>query len=336
MRRNSIAAVILSICAAAAITFTGCGKGDIINNVRLEKGDITNSSIVIKVGNTGINYGEVKNYGYLLKCQYEGEFGHSLWKYSISDKETIGDKAKQEIVNMLTQLKVIGKNAESEDVTLSADEKDEAVRAAESIFNSASEKDREKYCLSVQSLTGLYEDNILANKMFYIATDEADTNISDEEARQIDIQYIEIMTQGIDRNRTKISMDDATKKEALKRAKNLAKEAKKAKNFLEFAQENTDSSSVELTIGKDSSEIEKSAVDMALSMKKGDISDVVQGENGYYIIYCVNDNNEDAIYNKKEQIIENRQTDMFKSKYAQWLKECDVSISDKFWDVFEL
>ena len=136
-------------------------------------------------------------------------------------------------------------------------------------------------------------------------------------------------------------MDDATKKEAAKRAAKLLKEAKKTPDFLSFAEENTDAGTVSATIGRDSKLLGQKATDAALKLKKGKFSDVTEskdanGTTGYFIIYCVNSNNEDATYAYKEKIIEERQTSMFKEKYVGWLKDCDVSISQKFWEEFEI
>lgn len=342
MRKNSFVRCILCICLSTAVVLSGCSKNNGSGKkVKLETGEITENSVVIKVGQTGVKYSEVRNYCYLLKCQYSSIFGAKLWRYSLGDGVTIGDEARQEIVNLITQLKVIRKTAEDNQITLTVDEKDEAVQLAEEIVNSAGEEDKEKYCLNVQGMTELYEDNILAEKMFYIATDDADTTVSDDEARQIDIQYIEVITKGTDRNGTAISMDADTKKEAAKRAEKLLKEAKKSEDFLSFAEENTDSKEISVTIGRDNDLLGKDATEEAFSLKKGKISDVVEdtntdGTSGYYIIYCVNDNNEDETYAYKEKIIEERQTGMFKDKYAEWLKECDVNISQSFWESFEI
>lgn len=333
---------IFCILLVTALLLPGCSKTEgAKKKAKLETGEIKNTSIVIKVGNMGVKYSEVRNYCYLLKCQYETSFGPGLWKYKLNKDTTIGDEAKQEIVNVITQLKVIKKTADEMQITLTSDEKDEAMRRAEEIISSASDKDKEKYCLGLQSMAELYEDNILAEKMFYVATDEADTVVTDEEARQVDIQYVEIVTKGRDRNGTEISMDALTKKEAAKRAAKLLKEAKKTPDFLSFAEENTDAATASLTIGRDSKLLGKKAADAAFKLKKGKLSDVVEstdasGTTGYFIIYCVNSNNEDATYAYKEKVIEERQTSMFKEKYAEWLKDCDVSISQKFWEEFEI
>ena len=342
MKKSKFINCIMCVLLSVSVILPGCSKGSgTTKRVKIETGDISDTSIVMKIGNTGVKYSEVRNYCYLLKCQYEASFGAGLWKYQLDKDTTIGDEAKQEIVNIITQLKIIRKTADDMQISLTSDEKDEALRHAEEIVNSASAKDKEKYCLGVQGMAEVYEDNILAEKMFYVATDEADTVVTDDEARQVDIQYIEIVTKGKDRNGTNISMDAATKKEAAKRAEKLLKEAKKTQDFAAFAEENTDAGDVSATIGRDNGLLGKKATDEVFKLKKGKFSNVIESKNtdgtsGYFIIYCVNSKNEDATYAYKEKVIEERQTSMFKEKYAEWLKKCDVSISQKFWEEFEI
>ena len=62
---------------------------------------------------------------------------------------------------MITQLKVINATAEEEDVTLTNDERDEALQKAEDLLRSADSKDKEEYHLSLQGLSSIYEENAL-------------------------------------------------------------------------------------------------------------------------------------------------------------------------------
>ena len=50
----------------------------------------------------------------------------------------------------------------------------------------------------------------------------------------------------------------------------------------------------------------------------------------------MNDYDEDATYARKEEIIEERQTNMFKEKYSEWIAKNKVSISSKFWNEFDI
>lgn len=329
-RRARLLAAIL----AASLAVSGCsGKK---NQSKLETGKISSNSVVMMVGDQQVRFSEVQAYRYFLKCQYEGNFGKKLWDYPLSETETIGDQAKQEIVNMITQLKIISNEAKKQNVTLTADEQDQAVRNAQELMASATEKQKEKYLLNAQELSEIYQENALANKMFYVATNDADTDITDQEARQASIQYIHIVTSGKDRNGTEISMDETEKADALKRAKKLRKEAVGAEDFLGLAQKSTEAEQTELLIGRDSTELEPSILQEALRMKSDELSPVLEGDRGYYIIYCVNEQDEDATYQKKEEIIEQRQTEMFTEKYAKWMQKQDVDINQQFWNDFSI
>ena len=110
----------LCIAMAAALVFTGCGHK---KSSKEEKGTtVSSGTVVMMVGDDQVRYSEVMAYCYFLKCQYEDSFGKELWQYKLDDNETIGDQAKQEIVNMITQLKVISDVAQQQEVSLSADE----------------------------------------------------------------------------------------------------------------------------------------------------------------------------------------------------------------------
>lgn len=316
------------------LCFSGCGKKK--KNAKLETGDVSSDSVVMLVGNEAVRFSELQTYCYFLKCQYEGSFGSELWDYPLGESETIGDQAKQEIVNMIVQLKIITAKAEEQNIQLTADEQDEALQHAEAMMDNAKQKDKKKYTLSVQEISEIYQENALATKMFYIATDDADTNVSDAEARQVSLQYLQVMTNGTNRNGREIAMDETAKAEALERAKTLKKAADQEEDFLSFAQKNTDAAQAELIIGTDTDKLEQKAVETAFSMKKGETSGVIEGENGYYIIHCVEERDEEATYQRKEEIIEERQTTMFMEKYADWMKDKKVDINQNFWNDFSI
>lgn len=334
-RTNRIVALLLAGVMVAG-SITGCSSSIKKKSAKLEKGDITDSSIVITVGDQGIKYSEVKNYCYFLENQYEGSFGEKIWSYSVGKDTTIGDEAKEEVINMVTQLKVIKAAAEEQKVKLTNDEKDEAVQKAEEMIQTATQQDKQEYYLSVQSLSDIYEENALADKMFYVATDDVDNNISDEEAKQIKIQYLEVIINGTNASGKKVELNEKEKVTALKRVQQLKTQLTQADDFLTFAKANTDAADAELTIGRDTTKLSKEAIDAAFALEKGQTSDVITGSDGYYIIKCIENNDTDDTQAKKEEIIASRQTKMFKKKYAQWLKNYDIKISQAFWKVLEI
>lgn len=334
MQKKKMMSLAAGIMLGTALLLSGCSKKE--KGVELETGDISENSVVMLVGDDPVRFHEIHAYCYFLKCQYEGSFGEELWEYPLGESETIGDRAKQEVVNMITQLKIISATAQAQGVELTADEKDEALRHAEELIEKASQKDVKEYSLNVQQISEIYQENALANKMFYIATDEADTNVSDEEARQVSIQCLQVMTEGINRNGMEVSMDEEAKQEALKRAERLREEAEKADDFLGFAEKNTDASQTEWMVGKDTEQLEDVVVEEALRLASGEMSQIVEGEQGYYILYCVSEQDEEATYAKKEEIIAKRQTEMFMGKYSEWMQQKKVDINQSFWNEFSI
>ena len=326
------ALIVGSLTACAGKKDKKADDGKEKSKVKVEEGTLEEDSVVITVGSETVTYAQMLVYAYILRDMYNSSYGSSLWSYQLDEETTLEDYAREELVSMVTQIKVIGQQAKKQDVILSNDERTEIKGRAEEFFEKVSEKNREKYCMTLEVVEKTFQENALATKMFYLATEEVDTDISDEEAKQTRIQYLQILTNGTDRNGTEISMDAKTKKEAAKRIKKLRAEAKTADSFYSFASENTDSREVEVTIGSNSEGYEQAFLDAAVSLEDGELSKVIEGENAYYIIYCVSSYDEDATMEKKEQIIAESENEMFQEKYAQWLSKYEVVISNSYWE----
>lgn len=339
MRKSKILmGVLLGMLAMTALA--GCSdKGKTSRRIRLENGEIKEQSVVVSIGDSGVTYSKVRNYCYILSRHYDGNFGHEVWDYPLGKEETIGDEAKEEVLNMVAQMAVIGKTAKSQKIALGSDEKDQALQKAEELMKGASEEDKKKYCLTLRQMTDIFEENLLAEKMFYIATDEVDTNISDEEAAQRKIQYIRILTNGTTEDGVRVNLGRQEKAQALKRAEALLQDAQKGSDFLALARQNTDGASAEAVIGhpgQNTGELSDTAAAQAWELKKGQTSGVISAEDGYYIIRCVEERDEDAAQQRKEKLIEERQTEMFREKYEKWLGDDEIRISKSFWKIFKI
>ena len=316
----------------AVMLLSACGAKNEAEKVKIEEENLTKDSVIMTVEEEAVTYEEALTYMYFLKQQYEPTFGSGIWEYKLEGNGTINDMAKEEMISMITQIKVIAKAASDQDIFLDNDEKGEMNQLAATLYEEASEEDKKAYFLDQDTIEKIYQENQLATKMFYLMTDDVNTEVSDAEAKQSTLQYIMVMTKGTDRNGTAISMDDATKSSAQKKAQTLLKDGKKAQRFGNFANTNSDISEYEIIIGADDTTHEKAFVDAAMSLKTGQFSDVIAGEEGYYIIYCVNDNNEEATAARKEEIIAERQNTAFLEQYNSWLEKCDIEISSLFWD----
>ncbi|MBR1740634.1 MAG: peptidylprolyl isomerase, partial [Lachnospiraceae bacterium] len=177
---------------------------------------------------------------------------------------------------------------------------------------------------------------LLANKMFYIATDDADVDVSDEEARQAQIQYIFLGTGRTGDDGAEIVLSKKEKKAVEKRANKLLAEARKTDHFSELAEKKSDAAQTEIIMGGNETSLPGEVVSAAMGLKTGELSTLIETSNGYYILYCANEKDADATYEKKEEIIAARQERMFKEKYSRWLGENEIEISKSFWKIFHV
>lgn len=309
----------LIFCLLVCLLVAGCSRKQ--TEEEGKKGaETVKDAVFMAVGEETVYGQEAMAYVYFLKHQYETGLGQDIWSLEIEEGTSFEDYAKEAVISNITQLKILCQQAVQEEVSLDEEEAYEAEKAAANLLEAASEEDIKQFGLSKEVLAGIYRDNALAAKFFDVTTAQVDTDISDAEAKQITIQYAAVLTEGLDENQ---------KKEAKKEARKLLAEAEKTSSFLNFASSNSDSETVELTFGAEDSPEEFGQA--ALELKTGEISKVIEGEQGYYILYCITDFNEEATTAKKEEIIDTKRDALFREKYKEWSEHYKVVVSTTLW-----
>ncbi|MDO5294374.1 MAG: peptidylprolyl isomerase [bacterium] len=296
----------------------------------VETEELKFDSSVLKVGNEDVTYREALIYILQIKNKYEPSLGSEIWSYQLSEDETFADKSKQEIIDQITQIKIVKQQAEKLGISLEADETAEVAASTTEYMSKITKEDQARYGITEEMVQKVLEENYLAQKVYNIATNEVDTNISDDAAKQIKVQIIQVMTEGEDKNGNKIDMNEEQKNDAKSRADKLKKQADKEKDFLSFASSNSDASIVELTFGKgDYPEFEQ----QAFSLKQGQISSVIETSTGYVILKLVSAFDEDATKGKKEEIIEEERDKVFQEKYKIWSGDYKATQDVSKWDI---
>jgi len=332
-------AVCLCITAALSVGCEGVKK-KAEENIQTE-GELTMDSVVMRVGDYPITYREVLIYMYQLKERYEPGFGKDIWNFQPDGDRSFGEYAMEEVKSNLTQIKIIVQQAQKEGVTLDEDEKAEVSEQAEDYLKNIRDEDIKKYGLTKEFIEQVYSDNRLAEKMFDVTTSVVATDIPDEDAKQITIQYFMVLTDGVDRNGKSVHLKKKKQlSEAKERAKKLREQAKQADDFGNFADANSELEDCGLTYGAENVSREfaqESGVPMAvlhagLSMKTGQIGAVLQAKNGYYVLYCVSDFDEDATRAKKESMIEQEQEEVFSNAYTEWSGGYRIEFGQKMWE----
>ncbi len=292
--------------------------------------------VILSVNNQDVSFDELRIYLQSNKEEIESTYGTDIWTLEIDDEGTTYESMlKQAVLDEVIYLKLVCSQAESLGITLTEDELLDVDEYTAQFLSNFSSEAMEYYSVDKDIIRNIYKDNVLSNKVYESLTLNVDTNVSEEEARQRVFQYILVGKYGYDAEGNRFEYTQDQLEEAQSRAIKLHEEALTTNNFKDFALANSDDQDeVEITVGKGDmmTQLEK----VAFALKEGEISEVVDTDEGWFIFYCVEEMNQEATDAKKEEIISERQEEAFKEKYAAWDSSKEVSIDQELFDSISL
>ena len=119
------------------------------------------------------------------------------------------------------------------------------------------------------------------------------------------------------------------------RAKEYLERIKSDPDITELSQA-TDEEYTPITITADYStlvdKLSEKIADIAFSMKTGEINGLYDTPDAFFILDCVEEENEAASNAARIRIIEERQREYFAEKYGKWSDETVVRINNEVWD----
>lgn len=296
---------------------------------------ISKDEIMVTVGNIDVSYSEAMIYLRTAQQIYETEFGNEVWSYDLyGDGTTVGSVLKQEVLDQIIQLEIINMVANEQGIALNDDEMLEVRNSASIFMQSISDNDKLKYGITEELAVQVFATNLIAEKLYETVTIDVDTEVTDQEAQQAKIQRMFIKTYGMDSKGNRTELRDSELKEIRQRVEELHAQALETNNFYSLAESNSDDDTIEYVVGR--GELDEQEEEIAFSLKDGEVSDVIQNEDGYVILYCVDAYDEDATLQVKEEIIEQRRSDLFVELYSEWYTKYEVKVNMNLWDKLEL
>ena len=227
------------------------------------------------------------------------------------------------------------------DITITEEEKKAIEKAADAFLAENEPEVLEAMSANKETVSRMLELSTIYTKMQSAIYDTVDTEVSDEEAAQRGITTAFFSAQDLedataadasDSDAEDTATEGSAKNEAKEKAQKVLDEIKKGKDLDEVLENTDDTVTAEyLTYGEDDTTLNediKAAAD-ALTKEGEAAENLVESENGYYVVQLTTTLDRDATDTKKEEIVSERQTEAFENAVAEWKEEADITVKQK-------
>lgn len=334
-KRLAIAGVC--VCMTAS-TLTGCGvKEDSV--VATVDGD----EISYALANFVIRYNQAQyEQFYTAYGAYIGlQPGTNVWEQSMDGKSTLGENLREGAMESLKDMYLLEDHMKEYDITITEEEKKAIEKAADAFLAENEPEVLEAMSANKETVSRMLELSTIYTKMQSAIYDTVDTEVSDEEAAQRGITTAFFSAQDLedataadasDSDAEDTATEGSAKNEAKEKAQKVLDEIKKGKDLDEVLENTDDTVTAEyLTYGEDDTTLNediKAAAD-ALTKEGEAAENLVESENGYYVVQLTTTLDRDATDTKKEEIVSERQTEAFENAVAEWKEEADITVKQK-------
>lgn len=308
LKRSKLVAILLLICLTLGLC-SGCSKekGVIINGVSYYLTANMDENVVMKSGDCILTRGQIKLLYECVKDGYTDILTGKIWTVNIEDVQ-FTDAVVDSVKEMAARLIVVNLLARQNDISLSTDQKLVCANKAQVLYEA--NPGMVSY-ISLDETTTLFEMMALSDKCYTELTADVNKEISIDEARVIKIMYI-------------------YSKDSLKSIQDAKAELDEGNEFIVVAGKYSDSEDYIAEIGRGEmvAEFEKAA----FSLDAGQTSEIINCDNGYYIVKCMDDNIEDKALGQRQLILENRCRQQFNEAFDAYAKNVSIYFDEELWN----
>lgn len=308
MKRKKTAGIIAGVLLTAVL-MSGCqiGNKDIVVSNTL------NQKQVFKIGGMACGLKEARVYLTNYQNIYGTAYGVDLWEHDFGD-DSLVNYVKEVTLGELTKVICMDLLAESREMDLTEEELGKVSEAAAEYYASLNEEETAYLDVTENDINEYYRHYALAQKLYNSLTDEVNEEVSDDEARVIEVMQI-FVTDSADAMEVKARLDNG-------------------EDFATVANNYNELPSIQVTAARD--DYPEAVEEVAFSLDNDQISGMITAENGYYFIKCLNKYNVELTEANKSNIVQKREEEAFDDEYNEFVSELSSKINKDLWSALTL
>ena len=283
---------------------------------------------LFKVGSSVCTLPEAMIYANTYEEQYESVYGVEMWEHDFGGI-TLEEYVKDNIIAQLATIKAMTLLAEEYEVVLSQQDQEQLQKAAAEYYSSLSQEEREWMNLTEEDARKLYQDHLLANRVYEEITKDVNTEVSDDEARIITIQQIFLKTTVTGENGEEPCSEEE-KQEIYAKAQELLEQIEGGREFLTVASIYNQDTQITHTFGRGDEEVVYE--EAAFALEKDQVSEIIETDQGYYILKCTENFDRAATEENKIAMVERRRDTIFRQVYDELIANTPSEFNNRLWE----
>ena len=312
----------------AALLLTGCDAESLTRKVVFTTGFSDNE--VFRIEDSVCSLQEVMVYFINTRNGYESTFGSEIWSAE-TDDGTIESKLKDSVLSKTAQIKTMNLLAVEDGIELTEEEQGKVAEAASVYYESLSEADiAAMKGAELSTITKVYEEYTLADKLYDYIIRDINPEISDDEARTITVEQIFLKTYSLDASGEKVTYSDSEKAAVLTKLKSIKSTLLEGTSFEELMAEYNEADEGTISFGK--GEMEEIYEETAFNLGTDEVSDIIETSEGYVLIKCISTFNRQETENNKVRIVEERKKEAFGERYDAFAATLTKELNQELWD----
>ena len=266
--------------------------------------------------------------------QYESVYGPEIWKAN-AEGVTLEQNIKDTALARIAQIKTMNLLAKEHGVELSDQETEMAKEAAKAYFSSLNDTEKGQMGVTEEVIAGLYAEYALANKVYQFIIRDINPEISDDEARTITVQHILLRTSTVDGAGNRVDYSEERRQEAYRSAAEIRRQAvQEEQDFVDLATRYSEDDVISCSFGK--GEMDAAFEEAAFALETGEVSQVVETEDGYEIIKCLSTFDREQTDISKQEIVEERRREVFGQEYDEFVDTLVRNLNTRLWEEITL
>jgi foldase protein PrsA len=263
---------------------------------------------------------------------YQQLYGKTYWEMEDVDSKgrNGASAAKKQVMDSLKQREVLYMEAQKRGYSLTAEEEKTAENNVADTMKNFTDKQKKLEGLDEKTLKSEFKKNALAEKFRQILIKESGVDeealkatVNKQDYRQYTLQYYKVSNQETSGEETK-EVSAEQKQTNLTNMQALQEKAKTAEDFTKLLDDN-DKTGIQYQTEnlikkdlKDSTFLNKKLRKQIMKMDNGQISDIIEGDDGYYLIKMVNNDDSEAYDNQCQSVVNEEETKQFNARYAEF------------------